>query len=88
LYIKKESVFLQRKKRKEQNMETITLGYDAKNPFASSFINTALLSNVFSVVGSNKSVIINELQEAVNNLNLVRKGKMQARSANELLYEL
>ncbi|MDR0810843.1 MAG: hypothetical protein LBN23_00995 [Paludibacter sp.] len=69
-------------------METITLGYDAKNPFASSFINTALLSNVFSVVGSNKSVIINELQEAVNNLNLVRKGKMQARSANELLYEL
>ena len=35
-----------------------------------------------------KAQLINEIKEAVVNLNLVKKGKLKARSAKQLLNEL
>lgn len=39
-------------------------------------------------ISDEKSVLIEEIKEAVENLNAVRKGKLKARPAKELLDEL
>ena len=39
-------------------------------------------------VTSEKSLLLNEIKEAINNLNLVKKGKLQARPAKDLLNEI
>lgn len=35
-----------------------------------------------------KSLLIEELKESIHNLNLVKQGKLKAKPARELLYEL
>jgi len=39
-------------------------------------------------ISDEKALLIEEIKEAVDNLNLVRQGKMKARPAKELLNEL
>ncbi len=39
-------------------------------------------------ISDEKALLIEEIKEAVDNLNLVRQGKMKARAAKELLNEL
>ena len=60
---------------------------DAKAPFV-----MELLANLPFVktkpLSSEKALLIEEINEAVENLQLVRQGKMKARPAKELLDEL
>jgi len=46
-----------------------------------SYVKTKTISN-------EKALLIEEIKEAVENLNLVKKGKLKARSAKDLLNEL
>ena len=51
------------------------------------------LLNSFSFVKAQpitneKALLLNEIREAVNSVNLAKKGKLSARSAKDLLYEL
>jgi polyhydroxyalkanoate synthesis regulator phasin len=46
-----------------------------------SYVKTKTISN-------EKALLIEEIKEAVDNLNLVKKGKLKARSAKDLLNEL
>ena len=46
-----------------------------------SYVKTTPISN-------EKALLIEEIKEAVDNLKLVKSGKLKARSANELLNEL
>lgn len=46
-----------------------------------SYVKTKMISD-------EKALLIEEIQEAVENLNLVRKGKLKARPAKDLLNEL
>ena len=39
-------------------------------------------------ISDEKALLIEEIKEAVDNLNLVRQGKMKARSAKDLLNDL
>lgn len=39
-------------------------------------------------ISDEKALIIEEIKEAVDNLNLVRQGKMKARSAKDLLNDI
>ena len=39
-------------------------------------------------ITSEKALLLNELKEAIDNVNLVKKGKLQARPAKELLNEI
>ena len=39
-------------------------------------------------ISDEKSLLLEEIKEAVDNLNAIRKGKLKARSAKELLNEL
>jgi hypothetical protein len=39
-------------------------------------------------ITNEKALLLNEIREAVNNVNLVKKGKLQARPAKELLDEI
>ena len=42
--------------------------------------------NIFKI--NDITLLLNEIREAVNNVNLVKKGKIQARPAKELLMEI
>lgn len=46
-----------------------------------SYVKTKMISD-------EKALLLEELKEAVDNLNLVKKGKLKARSAKDLLNEL
>ena len=51
------------------------------------------LLNSFSFVKikpitNEKALLLSEIREAVNTVNLVKKGKLQARPAKELLWEI
>ena len=46
------------------------------------FVNTA------TPISTAKAELINEIREAVNELNLINEGKLKARDARELLNEL
>ena len=39
-------------------------------------------------ITNGKALLLSEIREAVDNVNLVKKGKLQARSAKELLDEI
>jgi polyhydroxyalkanoate synthesis regulator phasin len=39
-------------------------------------------------ITNKKALLLNEIREAVDNVNLVKKGKLQARPAKELLDEI
>ena len=39
-------------------------------------------------ITNEKALLLNELKEAIDNVNLVKKGKLQARPAKELLNEI
>jgi hypothetical protein len=39
-------------------------------------------------ITNEKALLLSEIREAVNNVNLVKKGKLQARPAKELLDEI
>jgi len=39
-------------------------------------------------ITNEKALLLNEIREAVNNVNLVKKGKIQARPAKDLLNEI
>ena len=39
-------------------------------------------------ITNEKALLLNEIREAVDNVNLVKKGKLQARPAKELLNEI
>jgi polyhydroxyalkanoate synthesis regulator phasin len=39
-------------------------------------------------ITNEKALLLNEIREAVDNINLVKKGKLQARPAKELLDEI
>jgi polyhydroxyalkanoate synthesis regulator phasin len=39
-------------------------------------------------ISNEKAILLKEIKEAVENLNLVKKGKLKARSAKDLLNEL
>ena len=41
-----------------------------------------------SGITNEKALLLNEIREAVNNVNLVKRGKLQARPAKELLDEI
>lgn len=46
-----------------------------------SYVKTKTISN-------EKALLIEELKEAVDNLNMVKKGKLKVKSAKDLYYEL
>ena len=61
---------------------------DNKAAFAEEFFKSISFVKNASPLSGEKALLINEIKEAVENLKLVRSGKLKARSAKDLLNEL
>ena len=61
---------------------------DNKKAFAEEFFKSISFVKKLSPLSGEKALLIEEIKEAVENLKLVRKGKLKARSAKELINEL
>lgn len=61
---------------------------DNKVPFAEEFFKSISFVKKVSPLSDEKALLIGELKEAVENLKLVRQGKLKARPIKELLDEL
>jgi hypothetical protein len=60
---------------------------DSKAPFVMELLGNFSFVK-FQPITNDKALLLNEIKEAVDNINLVKKGKMQARPAKELLNEI
>ena len=60
---------------------------DSKAPFVMELLGNFSFVKV-SPITNEKAMLLNEIREAVNNVNLVKRGKLQARPAKELLDEI
>lgn len=60
---------------------------DQKVPFFMELINNLSFVKA-SPVSKEKALLIAEIEEAVNNVRLVKEGKMEAKSLHELLNEI
>jgi|JI6StandDraft_1071083.scaffolds.fasta_scaffold32028_2 polyhydroxyalkanoate synthesis regulator phasin len=61
---------------------------DNKSALAEELFKSISFVKKMSPLSGEKAQLINEIKEAVVNLNLVKKGKLKARSAKQLLNEL
>jgi len=60
---------------------------DSRAPFIMELLNSFSFVKVQPIT-SEKALLLREIREAVNTVNLVKKGKIQARPAKELLDEI
>ena len=61
---------------------------DNKVPFALEVLRSLVFVKKADPISAEKSQLIEEIKEAVHNLNLVKQGKLKAKPARELLDEL
>ena len=61
---------------------------DIKTDFALEVIRSLIFVKKAELISGDKSLLMEEIKEAVENLNLVRQGKLKAKPARELLNEL
>ena len=60
---------------------------DSKAAFVRELLGNFSFVKVYPITNE-KALLLSEIREAVDNVNLVKKGKMQARPAKELLDEI
>ena len=60
---------------------------DSKAPFLMELLSNFSFVKVQPITNE-KALLLHEIREAVNTVNLVKKGKIQARPAKELLNEI
>ena len=60
---------------------------DSKAPFVMELLGNFSYVKVKPITNE-KALLLSEIKEAIDNVNLVKKGKLQARSAIELLDEI
>jgi len=60
---------------------------DSKAPFMLELLNSFSFVKV-RTISNEKAMLLNEIKDAVDTVNLVKKGKLQVRSAKELLNEI
>ena len=60
---------------------------DSKAPFVMELLGNFSFVKVHPITNE-KALLLNEIREAVNNVNLAKRGKLQARPAKELLDEI
>jgi len=60
---------------------------DSKAAFVRELLGNFSFVKVYPITNE-KALLLSEIREAVDNVNLVKKGKMQARPARELLNEI
>jgi hypothetical protein len=60
---------------------------DSKAPFVMELLDNFSFVKVRPITNE-KALLLNEIREAVDNVNLVKRGKLQARPAKELLDEI
>ena len=60
---------------------------DNKAPFVMELLDSFSFVKVRPITNE-KALLLSEIKEAVDTVNLVKKGKLQARPAKELLYEI
>jgi len=60
---------------------------DSKAPFVMELLGNFSFVKVRPITNE-KAMLLNEIREAVNNVNLAKRGELQARPAKELLDEI
>ena len=72
---------------KFKNMKAVLEIKDSKAQFVMELLNNFSFVKVKPITNE-KALLLSEIREAVDTLNLVKKGKIQARPAKELLNEI
>jgi hypothetical protein len=60
---------------------------DSKAPFVKELLGNFSFVKLYPITNE-KALLSSEIREAVDTINVVKKGKLQARPANELLNEI
>jgi hypothetical protein len=72
---------------KVKNMKAVLDIKESKAPFVMELLGNFSFVKVQPITNE-KALLLNEIREAVNTINLIKKGKIQARPAKELLNEI
>ena len=72
---------------KVKNMKAVLDIKDSRVPFVMELLDSFSFVKVKPITNE-KALLLSEIKEAVDTVNLVKKGKIQARPAKELLNEL
>ena len=72
---------------KIKNMKAVLDIRDSKAAFVRELLGNFSFVRVYPITNE-KALLLSEIREAVDNVNLVKKGKLQARPAKELLDEI
>jgi len=87
LYFKEKVVHLQSDLKAKKNMKAVLDIKDSKVQFVMELLENFSFVKIKPFTNE-KALLLSEIREAVDTLNLVKKGKIQARPAKELLNEI